>query len=101
MRHRASRKFWQFYRRLPEAIQRVANENEVVLKQAPKHPSLRFKKVGRFWSLRVGIHYRAVAVEDGSASPQRPHGNQGRESPADRDKLGPGSNEERSQLTRM
>jgi hypothetical protein len=66
MRHRASRKFWQFYRRLPEAIQRVANENDVVLKQAPKHPSLRFKKVGRFWSVRVGIHYRAVAVEDGS-----------------------------------
>jgi len=66
MRHRASRKFWQFYRRLPEAIQRVANENYVVLKQAPKHPSLRFKKVGRFWSVRVGIHYRAVAVEDGS-----------------------------------
>lgn len=66
MRHRASRKFWQFYRRLPEAIQRVANENYVVLKQDPKHPSLRFKKVGRFWSVRVGIHYRAVAVEDGS-----------------------------------
>jgi hypothetical protein len=34
--------------------------------QDPKHPSLRFKKVGRFWSVRVGIHYRAVAVEDGS-----------------------------------
>ena len=66
MRHRASRKFWQFYRRLPEAIQRVANENYAVLKQAPKHPSLRFKKVGRFWSVRVGIHYRAVAVEDGA-----------------------------------
>ena len=66
MRHRASRTFWQFYRRLPEAIQRVANENYVVLKQDPKHPSLRFKKVGRFWSVRIGIHYRAVAVEDGS-----------------------------------
>ncbi|MGA0041336.1 MAG: hypothetical protein ACO3NZ_15955 [Pirellulales bacterium] len=66
MRHRASRKFWQFYRRLPEAIQRVANENYAVLKQAPKHPSLRFKKVGRFWSVRVGIHHRAVAVEDGA-----------------------------------
>ena len=23
-----------------------------------------FKKVGRMWSVRVGIHYRAVAVED-------------------------------------
>ena len=66
MRHRASRKFWQFYRRLPEAIRYVADENYAVLKQDPKHPSLRFKKAGRFWSVRVGIHYRAVAVEDGA-----------------------------------
>jgi hypothetical protein len=29
------------------------------------YPSLHFKKVGRFWSARVGAHYRAVAVEDG------------------------------------
>ena len=49
MRHRASRKFWQFYRQLPEAIRHVADENYVVLKQDPKHPSLRFKKAGRFW----------------------------------------------------
>lgn len=66
MRHRASRKFWQFYRRLPETIRHIADDNYIVLKQDPKHPSLRFKKVGRFWSVRVGIHYRAVAVEDGS-----------------------------------
>jgi len=24
---------------------------------------LHFKKVGRFWSARVGLHYRALAVE--------------------------------------
>jgi hypothetical protein len=51
---------------LPEAIRHVADENYVVLKQDPKYPSLHFKKAGRFWSVRVGIHYRAVAVEDGS-----------------------------------
>jgi hypothetical protein len=33
------------------------------LKQDPRHPSLHFKKVGRFWSARVGAHYRALAVE--------------------------------------
>jgi hypothetical protein len=66
MRHRASRRFWEFYRRLPEATRHVADENYAVLKQDPKHPSLRFKKAGRFWSVRVGIHYRAIAVEDGS-----------------------------------
>jgi hypothetical protein len=28
--------------------------------------TLYFKKVGRFWSVRVGLHYRALAVEDGA-----------------------------------
>jgi hypothetical protein len=36
-----------------------------LLKADPKHPSLHLKKVGRFWSVRVGLHYRALAVEDG------------------------------------
>lgn len=66
MRPRVSPKFWQFQAQLPEAIQRLANENYELLKADPRHPSLHFKKVGRFWSARVGIHYRAVAVEDGS-----------------------------------
>jgi hypothetical protein len=33
------------------------------MKQDPRHPSLHFKKVGRFWSVRVGAHYRALAVD--------------------------------------
>jgi hypothetical protein len=33
------------------------------LKQDPRHPSLQFKKVGKFWSARVGAHHRALAVE--------------------------------------
>jgi hypothetical protein len=33
------------------------------LKQNPQHPSLRFKRVGRYWSARVGARYRALAVE--------------------------------------
>jgi hypothetical protein len=28
----------------------------------PRHPSLRFKKVGDVWSLRIGGGYRAVAL---------------------------------------
>jgi hypothetical protein len=47
-------------------VQRLADENFELLKANPRHGSLHFKKVGRFWSARVGIHYRAVAVEDGS-----------------------------------
>jgi hypothetical protein len=34
-----------------------------LLKQNPRHPSLRLKKAGKFWTARVGIHYRVVAKE--------------------------------------
>jgi hypothetical protein len=63
VRHRASKKFWQYYEQLPVDIQKLADRCFEVLKRDPRHPSLHFKKVGRFWSVRVGIHYRAVAVE--------------------------------------
>ena len=33
------------------------------LKADPHHPSLHLKKVGRYWSVRVGLRYRALAVE--------------------------------------
>ena len=29
----------------------------------PATPFAPFKRVGRFWSARVGLHYRAIAVE--------------------------------------
>jgi hypothetical protein len=36
------------------------------MRQEPRHPSLHLKKIGRFWSVRVGNHYRALAVEQDS-----------------------------------
>jgi hypothetical protein len=66
VRHRANPKFWQFYNQLPKKIQRLADKKYGLLKTDPRHPSLHFKKVGRMRSVRIGIHYRAVAVEDGS-----------------------------------
>jgi hypothetical protein len=65
MTHRASRKFWRHYRRLPAAIRALADKNFQLLKVDPRHPSLQFKTVGRMWSARVGAHYRALAVESG------------------------------------
>lgn len=44
-------------------IQSLADKSYARLKQDPRHPSLHFKKIGRFWSARVGSHYRALAVE--------------------------------------
>lgn len=50
---------------LPDAVRKLAERNFEQLKSNPKHPSLHFKKVGRFWSVRVGIGYRALAVRSG------------------------------------
>jgi len=33
------------------------------MKQNPRHASLHFKKVGQYWSERVGLNYRALAVQ--------------------------------------
>lgn len=65
MKHRASKKFWQHYHRLPSEIQKIADKNFELLKSNPRHPSLQFKTVGRMWSARVGSHFRALAVESG------------------------------------
>jgi len=41
----------------------LADESYHLLRRDPKHPSVHFKRLGRFWSARVGLHYRALAVE--------------------------------------
>jgi hypothetical protein len=65
MRHLASAAFWDCYAKLPLQVRELADKNYALLKTDPRHPSLRFKKVGRFWSVRVGLRYRALAVEAG------------------------------------
>jgi hypothetical protein len=63
MKHFASRAFWEAYDRLPKHD--LADRNYALLKENPRHPSLQFKRVGRFWSVRVGLRYRALATEAG------------------------------------
>lgn len=63
MKHQASPRFWQAYEKLPVEIQRLADKNYALWLQDAQHPSLRFKKVGRFWSARVGLQHRALGVE--------------------------------------
>ena len=63
MSHHASPDFWARYRSLPADVQKLADDAYQRLKQDPRHPSLHFKKVGRFWSVRVGGRHRALAVE--------------------------------------
>ncbi len=63
MRHFASPAFWEAYQKLPEHVRALADKNYALLKDNPQHPSLHFKKAGRYWSVRVGLRYRALAVE--------------------------------------
>ena len=63
MKHFTTPEFWEHFRRLPEEIQRLAEKDFELLKHNPRHPSLRLKKAGVFWTVRVGIHYRALAKE--------------------------------------
>jgi len=61
--HFASRRFWERYEALPEDIRGLADKSYDLLKSNPQHPSLHFKKLGKFWSARVGLHHRVLAVE--------------------------------------
>jgi hypothetical protein len=63
LNHFASPEFWLHYRQLPEDIQELADKSFALLKTDPRHPSIRLKKVGHFWSARVGLRYRALAKE--------------------------------------
>jgi hypothetical protein len=63
MKHFASPRFWAAYEMLPLSVRKLADANYELLKRDPRHPSLRFKKVGRYWSVRIGLRYRALAVE--------------------------------------
>ncbi len=63
MKHWASSEFWDLYEKLPINVRTLADKNYALLKEDPKHPSLHFKCVGKFWSVRVGIRYRALAIE--------------------------------------
>jgi hypothetical protein len=63
VKHSASTRFWERYAALPEDIRALADKRYELLKNDPRHPSLHFKKLGKFWSARVGLHHRALAVE--------------------------------------
>lgn len=63
--HRATDRFWRCFEKLPEPVRNVAKKNFELLKTNPLHPSLHFKKVGKFWLVRAGLDHRALAVEEG------------------------------------
>lgn len=61
MNHFATGQFWYCYRQLPIDVRDLADKCFSILRNDSRHPSLRLQKIGRFWSARVGLHYRALA----------------------------------------
>lgn len=63
MRHRTTPRFRQCLDKLSDKAQQTALAVFTLMTQDPRHPSVHLKKIGRFWSARVGLHHRALAVE--------------------------------------
>ena len=63
MRHRAHPDFWHCHRRLTTDVQRLAEKSFGLLQQNSRHPSVRLKKTGEYWSARVGLGHLALAIE--------------------------------------
>jgi len=66
VKHFALPRFWDHYRDLPEDIQKLADRKFELLQSNPQHPSLQFKKSGnrkQLWSVRIGLHDRALGQE--------------------------------------
>lgn len=63
MKHLATPSFWDCYKQLPKAIQNLADKNFELLKSNLGHPSLHLKKVEEYYSVRIGLKYRALAIE--------------------------------------
>jgi hypothetical protein len=61
--HKATDRFWHCFNKLPEPIQKLSHRVFSLLKTNPSHPSLHFKKVGKFWSVRIGMNFRALAIK--------------------------------------
>jgi len=63
--HKTTARFWKCFDRLSLGAQDLARNSFSLLKDDQSHPSLHFKKVGKFWSARIGMAHRALACEDG------------------------------------
>jgi len=63
VKHSASPRFWTSDEALPSSVRKPADANFAPLKCDPRHPSLQFKKSWAALVRRVGLRYRALAVE--------------------------------------
>ena len=64
MQHILDDDFWESFAEIPPNVQRRFPQKFRILQQNLRHPSLRLKKVGDLWSIRVSRGYRALAREE-------------------------------------
>jgi hypothetical protein len=62
MIHHTVPSFWERYYKLPDDVKEQADKNYTLLKENPAHPSLHFKKIGNYYSVRINIRYRALGI---------------------------------------
>lgn len=70
MKSRRHPNFFKHYDRLPKEAQAQAIRAYELFKQDPYHKSLQFKQIDSVdpvFSVRIGIHYRAVGIKRGNA----------------------------------
>jgi len=63
LNHHATEDFWTLYSQMPREVRELADKQFKLMKADPSHPSIRLKRVGRYWSARIGRAHRALAVE--------------------------------------
>jgi mRNA-degrading endonuclease RelE of RelBE toxin-antitoxin system len=66
VKSRLDHDFIKRFRKLPEHVRKTAKRNYRLWKENPGHPSLDFKRIHNklpIYSVRVGIHHRAVGIE--------------------------------------
>jgi len=62
MKSSTTSEFWECYSRLPPQIKQLARKTYQLWSQVHDHNSLHFKRIGRVWSIRIGLHYRALGL---------------------------------------
>jgi len=63
MKSSTTSSFRRQYGKLPRRIRRRARNQFRLWKENPDHPSLRFRRVGKYWSVRVDASHRALGIK--------------------------------------
>jgi hypothetical protein len=63
LKHFTSSNFWALYGKLPQEIRELADKSYALLKANPRHPSLQLRRIEELWSVRSGLHYRALGID--------------------------------------